>query len=147
MHVRQQIINALMTAVTGLPLTASRVQFAPVHALTVLPALSVLWVDESVWDTDLGDGTGPVETRSVQLTVTGAVMDALDAGASLSEIKDAVRDAVMANSALRALVFLIEYRGSAPAFTGELQLPAGTVAIAFGALYRVKSGYPETVIP
>lgn len=147
MHVRQQIVQAVMAALADLPLTGARVHFAPAYALMSLPALSVLWGDEDVVAVDSGDGTGPVETRSLAITVTGKAMDDLDAGAVLNDIAADVETAMNADEDLADLLMLLEYRGADLDFTGELQQPAGQVEMKFQATYRVKAGSPETVVP
>lgn len=143
-HARQQILDAVVTAVTGLPLTGSNVHLAPVHALRTLPALSVLPGDEEV--IERAAGTTPLELRSFQVKVTAGVMDELGMVTTLNDIAAGIEAAVLKNAALLALVSLIEYVGATPDFSGELQQPTGTIETAFRAEYWVETGAPETVV-
>ena len=146
MHVREQIMSAVVAAITGLPTTGARVLYDAAYAITDLPALAVMWSEDDTEDVDGGLGDGPVATRALKFNVTGRAKIGDGVPSVLGTIAAEVEIAVMTSAAVAALVHLIEYTSSTIAVSTELEQPAGEVSVGFSALYRVKIDDPETVI-
>lgn len=154
-HARQQIREAVATAVTGLGLTGSRVHDSRVHPLEAdgLPALLVYSLRERV--DDGMDILGDAEFRVLEVTIEAharAVQGTLDN--TLDTICAQVEAALVASiesgasGAVGELVKAAESR----LLTTEIVLeagaeqPTGTATMTWSLLYRVNRADPTTII-
>lgn len=145
-HARQQIRDAVVTAVTGLATTGSNVFRTRVHPLEeqMLPALLVYTLDETSEPDAMGSSRGL--DRSLRVAVEVAVQQLADIDNTMDTIAAEVETAIAANTGLAALVRDISLDSTTIVRSGEGEQRALGMQMAFTALYRTRRGAPETLI-
>jgi hypothetical protein len=142
-HVRAQIRDAVVTAVTGLGATVTKSRFFPNDA-SALPVFLVYTVNESV---DVGQGSGAatmMRTLSVVIDASAqaaesALDDALDAFAV--SIETAVGGNTFSGLALETRLVSTEMNTST-----DGNKPLGTVRLMFDVIYRTIRTNPSTTV-
>lgn len=142
MHARRSIREAVAAALTGLATTGSRVFQSRMRPQESLPALLVATNGEEI-EQDLGT----VQTRALDIDVTGVALAASGVDDTLDAIAEEVEVAMQAAGTLGGLV-------SAPpvltairtAFDDSLEQPAGEVSLTFRCLYFTQAGAPGTTL-
>ena len=146
-HVRQQIREALVIALTGLPTTASRVFVNRAKALATsdLPGLVVRVMDEDLSDLTL-DWPPIVERRvRVELEVLAggpAAADTLDT--ALEEIESALASSIVASDLGGLLKSPIALSGVAVQFDDDTNPIIGSLIANYIATYHAAADAPGT---
>lgn len=145
-HARQQVRDAVVTALGGLTTTGTRVYSGRVHPLhrTRLPALLVYSLEESVAEDSAVMGLDQLRTLVVAVeAITEANADLDD---SIDTICAEVETAIHADVTLGGVTKWIEYTGVEIELEEGLQKPIGSARMTFRAEYRVDATDPETLI-
>ena len=150
-HARQQIRDAVVTAVTGLSTTGARVYPSRVHPLAkdFAPSLLVYTGDEEI--EAHGQGRPVSLMRSLEVIVDGRAGD-VDA-AAMEQKLDAIANDVEAalgvatgTAPLGGLVLNMQITGIEVERDGEGDRPMGAVRLAYSILYRTADAAPGTII-
>jgi len=137
-HARQQIREAVATAVTGLTTTGSAVYETRVYAFDVVPCLAVYTPSEEVWETDQAMGSDSnKQTRALSVVVEARTKKATLFDDQLDTICAEVEAAVMGDGSLAALVKAVDYVGVDIEYDSESEQPTAAAAIRWRVLYRV----------
>lgn len=139
----EQIINAIVTAVTGLTTTGANVQRGQVynHEETKLPALAVMMGDDlfaEEYQTDLVDWELTVLIESTASVAASYTTQSSLIDQVLNQIRKEVHAAVMADHK-QGLSFVIDtdaIGASKPELSGEGALPIGSQILTFIVRYR-----------
>lgn len=149
-HVRTQIRDAVVTAVTSLTTTGANVFKArpeekPLQA-SELPALIVYTDDESDEAGTL-QRTGRRIIRTMRLKVRGYAKSTGDLDATLDTIDKEVETAIDGSSSVRALCkeLYVESVQKAPQ-EAEGEKPVGMVEIAYFVEYHTAQGSPDAAL-
>lgn len=145
-HARQQIRDAVVTTVTGLALTASRVHSGRVYPIDRLrlPALSVFSLQESVQDE--GGQTGLKQIRELTIAIEVMVEKTSSLDDEIDSVCEQVEVALHADTTLGGLTKWIEYTGVDISLEDGGEKPIGTAQMTFVALYSVDAQAPGTII-
>lgn len=145
-HGRQQIRDAAVSAVTGLPITGSNVYSGRAYRKVKLPCLSVYTPTEAASPgEDLVMGSTKQE-RTLVLEIVATAKKRADIDDYLDDICADVEAAIAADATLAGLVKTIAYVGTEIELTGELEDDAGNAAMRWEVVYRVDQADPETII-
>jgi hypothetical protein len=145
-HARQQIRDAVVTAVTGLATTGSNVFRTRIHPLDQqsLPALLVYTLEEASEADAMGASRSLL--RSLRVAIDAVVQQVTDLDDLLDDIAAEVETAVDSNAALNGLVRDITLDSSSITKSGEGEQSALGLRLVFTALYRTRRSAPETLI-
>ena len=145
-HVRQSLRSAVVTAVTGLTTTGSRVYTAKVYPVqaTEMPCLQVNTTAE---DANPQDITLPgIVERRVTVEVVGMARDTSTLANTLDTIAEEVEAALGAGVSVSGKTIEMAYEGADVIFSGELDQPVGTVSMRFAATLYTTSNAPGTLV-
>ena len=146
-HYREQIRKAVITAVTGLTTTATRVKSAPLYNFpdNMSPTLAV-WARTAQPDYEQGQlQASPL--WQVEIVVEGYVKEYTGLMDTLDDIASEVETAIYANAALKALVNnYIECGNQQIDVDTEGNEPVGKIEIVFNMYYHAQEGAPDTKI-
>lgn len=141
-HVRKQIRDAVVTALTGLTTTGPRIHDSRIYELRTLPALVVYATDETVEPSDL---SGKLD-RELTVMIEGyakaiaSVEDTIDLIAKEIEIAmDA--DLTFGGLALHAILDSTEID-----LSGEGEKPLAVINMNYKILYRTAKGSPDVSV-
>lgn len=139
-HARQQIRDAIVTALTGAGLTtySSRAYSSP-----SLPSVNVTNGPESV---EIDTMTNGNQSRTFQINVDLMVEAASDVDDAADTQSVIVEKTVLTDSATLALVKWIELTSVEFELSGEGDKPILMASHTFDALYRVNESDPEVII-
>lgn len=143
-HYREQIRKAVVTAVTGLTTTSTRVKSAPVYNLAdnMSPTLAV-WARQSTPDYEAGQ-LQQAPLWQVEIIVEGYVKQFTDLLDTLDDIASEVETAVYSDSALGALCNdYIELGEQIIELDVEGNEPLGKIQIIFNIYYHAQEGAPD----
>lgn len=144
-HVRDQLADAVETAVTGLATTASNVfrQRSIERTLqpSEMPALRIYKLGDQA--TSLGITSTPLYERSTQIRIEAVA----EATSSLDTVLDAigaeVETALGAVLTIGASKLILFYRGASFSESAEGQRPTGVLAMQFETTLYTNHGAPE----
>lgn len=148
MHRRATVRGAIVTAITGLASTGSRVTVGRVYPDTVtgLPSLSVVTGSETVDDEEaiMVPATAAMWPQSrvceFEIEIRAADDDEAD------QVSLEVETALNADETLGGEVNRIEYAGSPePERSGEVESPIMIRILAYEAIYRVNARDPQAL--
>ena len=146
-HYREQIRKAVITAVTGLTTTSTRVKSGPVYNLAdnTDPTLAV-WTRLSVPDYERGQ-LQQAPLWMVEVTIEGYVKIHDDLQDTLDDIASEVETAIYSNSALLALCNNYIAMGEQSI---EIDLdgdkPLGKIEMIFNVYYHAAEGSPDVKV-
>jgi hypothetical protein len=146
-HLRQQIREAVATAITGLPTSGARVFQARAYPLerADLPGLLVTTSTEATETISLGPPRSQIRTLRVQITAlaraTSNVDDTLDTMAK--EIETAL---AMPCAALAGLVKNISLTDTATELAGTGDRPLARSVLTFDAVYMTAENAPDLAL-
>lgn len=145
-HVRQSLRSAVVTAVTGLTTTGSRVYTAKVYPAqsTEMPCLQVNTTLEEAVPQDI-NLPGIVERR-VTVEVVGMARDTATLADTLDTIAGEVETALGSGVSVSGTTIELAYQGADIIFSGELDQPVGTVSLRFAATLYTTSNAPGTLV-
>ena len=142
-HARKQIRDQLMTTLTGLTTTESRVFNSRVYDHDALPCISVYTLSE-----ELGEESQNKQFRmlNVMVEVRAKAADSLED--DLDKIGAEIEDAIFANgdTTLSNTCKDFDYDGLDIELSGEAEQPFGLMTMRFMAMYRVNKTDVETII-
>ena len=142
-HARKQIRDQLMTTLTGLTTTESRVFNSRVYDHDALPCISVYTLSE-----ELGEESQNKQFRmlNVMVEVRAKATDSLED--DLDKIGAEIEDAIFANgdTTLSNTCKDFDYDGLDIELSGEAEQPFGLMTMRFMAMYRVNKTDVETII-
>lgn len=144
-HVRQQIREALVTALTGLTTTAARVY--PFRGVPLadakLPCLLVNTDEESV---EAGGISAPFRLeRNLTVRVRGLAKQVDNLDDKLDTIAAEVETA-LGNTTLGGLVKMLSLSGVNISRDDDGERPVGEVEMVFSAVYVTAANAPESII-
>lgn len=144
MHARQQLRDAVVTAVTGLALTGSRVYTARVYPAqdSELPHLEVNTVDESASDVLLD---GSIE-RQVTLEITARARATAALANTLDAIAEQVETTLGASINVNGKDVDLAYTGASIQFSGDADQPIGTASLTYRATLYTAANAPGTLL-
>lgn len=141
-HARQQIREAVATAVTGLATTGARVYQSRLHALrdSNLPCLMVNTDDEDVsedFDTS---------ARTLRIKIAGVAKASANLDDTLDQMALEVETAVKNGVTVTGKVLTLELKSISVEMVDSLDKPAGLIALEFDVQYSIVTGAPGTLI-
>ena len=147
-HGRDQVVDAVITQVTGLTTTGSNVVDSPVYPFSTLPALAVYpGEEEIVADTRT---LGKRVVRRLEVKIEGRAKEHSEADPSLRTVLGTicaeVEAAIADDESLAGLVRSIELAGTETEFSGEEEQPVGKVTMTWVADYATTTDDPTTVL-
>lgn len=143
-HIRKQIRDALVTAVTGLTTTGSRVYRSRVYPLESgkLPGLCVYTKSEEVTNATL---TRPrTQTRQLEASVEAYLMANTNFDDTLDTIAVEIEEAIYSNAALNALVKQINITGFEADYSGDGEKVVGVGNFNVQIIYSARENDIET---
>lgn len=143
-HIRKKIRDALVTAVTGLTTTGSRVYRSRVYPLESgkLPGLCVYTKSEEVTNATL---TRPrTQTRQLEASVEAYLMANTNFDDTLDTIAVEIEEAIYSNSALNALVKQINITGFEADYSGDGEKVVGVGNFNVQIIYSARENDIET---
>ncbi len=144
LHVRQQILDAATTALTGLASTGANVFQGRVYPLedTELPGLLVYWDGET---SSLATIHGPgVMQRDLQLVVEVVAKSLSGLDAAMNQVCKEVEIALSGPPAgLLAMAQTVILTDSTPDRRGNAERPAGSVKMTFAVEYFTQQNAPD----
>ncbi|MBT4292879.1 hypothetical protein HOD41_09335 [bacterium] len=143
-HARQQIRDAIIMQVTGLPTTGANVYQSRVRVFDTLPCLNVLTISEDL-DADNSQMRG-IQARELQIDIEVRIKSPLNLDDSLDTIAVEIESAIADDSTLGGLVKFIELQGTEIEFDDDLEQPVGQMTMRWLCLYLIDSGNPELII-
>lgn len=145
-HGRQQVRDAVVTAVTGLTTTGTRVYSGRVFPLSRLrlPALFVYSLEEEVVEEQGVMGLEQLRKLTVAVEVLTEANESLDD--AVDQICAEVEIAIHADTTLGGVSKWIEYTGVEITLEDGGQKAVGSAQMTFAAEYRVDAVDPETLI-
>lgn len=142
-HVRKQIRDAAVTALTGLTTTGARVKNNPVYPLQEadLPGLRVFTRNESSEPIELG--VARTRERTLDLFVEGCVKSISGYGDTVDLICKEVEIALDANNGLGGLCKYIEPSSFVEDQDGTSEKPIAIGRMLFKVVYNTQKGSPD----
>ena len=142
-HARQQIRDQLITTLTGLSTTGSRVYNSRVYNHDALPCLTVYTLSE-----ELGEESANKQFRLLSVMVEARAKAAADLEDTLDTIGVEVEDAIFSggDTTLSGKCKDFDYEGLDIELSGEAEQPFGLMTMRFLAIYRVDKADVETLI-
>lgn len=145
-HVRRQIIDQLVTTVTGLTTTGANVKASRVYPVqgSELPALVVYATEETVLE---DQSTLDIDYRSLSVVIEGYAEGetGADVDDTLDLIASEVETAVLADLDVNALAVSIRLTGTSIEMRGDGDQATASIQIEFTVNYRTTIGAPDTV--
>lgn len=145
-HIRKQLRDAVVSAVTGLTTTGSRVYTAKVYPVSQaeMPCLVVNAIE------DVGQPEGlslpGILGRQVTIEVLGMARATSALADELDAIAEEVETALGVGVTVSGTTIALDYVGANLQFSGEADQPIGTVATRFTALVYTLSNAPGTLV-
>jgi hypothetical protein len=138
-HGRQQVRDALVTALTGLVTTGTAVYSGRVYPHDTLPSLAVFTLREEVNEEDH-------RTRTVFLQVEARTQATADLDDAIDAICVEVEVAISADDTLGGKALCVFPPETEIELSGEAEKPIAQATMTFPAMYRVAFTDPETLI-
>ena len=144
-HVREGIRKAIVTAVTGLTTTSTRVFSGITYDLADkdLPALIVEVAYDPETVSEEQDEMGPDEIRALPVRITGRAKTKTTILDTLDDIAEQVETAVTGNAPLAALVVDMRLESTQVELSEGAELPVGSVTMEWVAHYLVDRTAPS----
>lgn len=146
MHVRQQLRDAIVAAVTGLALTGSRVYTARVYPAndSELPHLEINTVDEEA-DTVSIHGPAVVE-RIVSIEISARARATSTLAATLDTMAEQIEAALGSTLTVSAKQIPLNYQGASIQFSGDADQPIGAAVLRYQAILYTAANAPGTLV-
>jgi hypothetical protein len=143
-HLRQQIVDAIATTVTGLATTSTRVFKERVYALEAsnLPGILIEDGAEQLMSTTLS--TPRTFVREMRVNVIGAAASVSTLGATLNQIAKEVEIAMaMPVSALAGKAKASRLATISKQMSGDGSQPLGTITLGYDVTYITAENSPD----
>jgi len=141
-HARQQIRAQLVTTLTGLTSTGSRVFDRPIFAYDVLPALTV-YADRDTVDDDLSSKTR--NWHNLQLRVEARAKAKAGVEDVIDTICAEIETAISADTTLNGKVLDVYLEDTQIEYSAEQDKPNALATLTLKAAYRIAPGAPNTI--
>lgn len=143
MHARQQIREAIATAITGLTTTGANVFQSRVYPLqtSVLPGLIIYTTEE---ETEEFNGTKTI--RNLAVVIEGYAKATNDVDDTLDTIAEEVETAIFADPKIGGRCKLGMIQGTEITLSSEAEKPLGKIEMTFGFTYYVDGASPGTIL-
>ena len=146
-HVRQQIRDAVVTALTGLTTTETRVSSTPVYAAHDLPGLEVATPSEETIDDDRATfGSPGVSYRALTVTVSAYARGTANVANTVDTILKEVEVAMAADRTLDGTAEDSYYTEAEFEQSGDGEQPVVKGTATYLVHYRVADNDPETLV-
>ncbi|MDQ2084764.1 hypothetical protein RA307_31685 [Xanthobacteraceae bacterium Astr-EGSB] len=146
MHARQQLREAVKTAVTGLPITGTHVETGRTRPLPEgHPQTLLVYTKPENSDVD-AQGEDATLMRDLRLVVEIRVTAAEPPDDELDLIATDVEAALATNAAVLAMVREITLIRSDPQVTAEGASHIGRLALEYRVVYRTRESDPTTIV-
>lgn len=143
-HVRKQIRDAVVTALTGLPITGTSVYAGRAYPIPAAPSLVVMtWPDDPL-DVQEESEAGCIRAHALTIEVHGHFSNGDDD--NLDQIAVEVEEAIYADTTLGGLVQYIEPGVQDAGRDADGQKMAGVVIMQWRAIYLAAEGSPEVAL-
>ncbi len=149
-HARASVRQAIVTALTGLTTTGSRVGGRLLHtaAPAATPCLSVIVAGSpETWSGAMMHENGSVEARDLPVTIEGRIYALTGYEDTLDTIAAEVETALQGNAALAALCSEVRLISTQVEIDGEGEKPVGLLTMEWLVTYRVNRTAPTTAQP
>lgn len=145
-HVRRQIRDAVVTALTGLSSTGARVSATRkyTHGKASLPALAVYTLDEESESETLG--TAGLLARSLRLVVTGYARASNSVEDTLDQIAAEVEAALAGEPTLGGLAKRSTLIGTEIEIEEQAEQPIGSIRLIWRVDYLTAADAPQTAL-
>jgi len=141
-HVRQQVVNAVVTALTGLSTTGAEVANRRTYPQGTTPALNVYWSGD-VPDYEQGK-LGSVPLHGLEVHVEGITK--VGAETQANTIAEEVETALYADQTLGGIAVGIEIGEAVIEDDGEGETEVLVIDISYQIFYRAAEGVPGTAV-
>lgn len=141
-HVRKQIRDAFVTAVTGLATTGDNVLRGRFQPLVDLPGLRITTGDESIDDAVISD---PILDRSLDIVVEVGVKSAADADDTIDQVVLELEEAIAADVTLGGKASTVRVSSITREDDGSAEQDAVLATITFRARYFTHFTTPDTL--
>ena len=143
-HVRKQIRDAVVTAVTGLTTTGNNVSASRVYPVeqSKLPHILVYTTDEAI---SLEGGTLDAPMRGLTVRISGIAEDNSTLDDTLDQIAAEVEAAIGADVTQGGLSISTDLSETSIELQGESEKKVGIINLDYLIQYRTPFGDPETV--
>ena len=145
-HVRQQIRDRIITVVTGLSTTGSRVYNTRLYTLLPADNLPALLVYTQSEDNERDFGSPSTYRRNCMVSIEGVAMGNTTIENTLDTIAAEVEDAIGADPTLNSKAIEISLTNTEIEFTSESEQPIGMVRLNFNVLYFTRATNSQTTI-
>lgn len=142
-HIRQSIRDAVVTALTGLTTTATRVERSRVYDVASLPSLSIYTLEDALEEDS--ETFSDDQFRRIALTVEARAKATANVDTTLDTIDSEVSVALYGDAALALLIKDIRWTGASIEFEQQEQ-PIGLNTITFDILYRTDATNPTAAL-
>lgn len=145
-HARQQIRDAVVTALTGLTTTATRVYPSRIYPFqaSALPGLAIYTQNETIEPAAMGR---PAKLRhELEIVVEAYVKATADFDDTVDTIAGEVETAIAADATLQSLVKLVLPVDATIEFTKEGDQPVAVATMTYRALFFTNEGTPGTIV-
>lgn len=147
-HVRTQIRDRVVTILTGLTTTGSRVYQSRVHPMTeiTMPGICVYCPEEKTLEE-----TSDFLTKELSIVIDGYVSGS-DFDDDIDKIQAEVEDALYddynstTDRFFNGLVLGLNYTNSESQHNGDAQVEHGTIKMVYTAFYTITRGQPEIAL-
>ena len=141
-HARQQIRAQLVTTLTGLTSTGSRVYDRPIFAYDVLPALTI-YADRDTVNEDLSSKTK--NWHNLQLRVEARAKSKDGVEDVIATICAEIETAIFADTTLNSKVVEVDLEDTQIEYSAEQDQPIALATLTLTAVYRIAPGAPNTL--
>lgn len=140
-HARQQIRDAIVSALTGAGMTAYS---SRAYSVPSTPSVNVTTGSEDAEIDTIGTGD-QLRTLTIMIDLMVAAAENVDDAADTQAVT--IEKTILGDSSTLALVKWIEYRGIESELSGEGDKAILVLSHAFEMQYRVNELDPEVIIP
>lgn len=145
-HARQQLRDAVGTAVSGLTTTGANVYTGRVYPLQS-DELPCLWVNTVAEDAEAQTiDFDAVLLRTVTVEIRGQARAVSDIADVLDNIAEEVETALAGTVSVGGKSVALEYAGAQIDFSGDIDQPVGTVAMRWTAQLFTLASAPGTLV-
>lgn len=146
MHVRQQLRDAIVTALTGLATTGARVYTARVYPAqdSELPHLEINTVDEQA--DQIGLHAPGITERQVSIEITARARGISGLANTLDDISAEVETVLSGAITVSGELVPLAYQGASIQFSGDADQPIGSAALRYQATLYTASNAPGTLV-
>ena len=141
-HARQQIREQLVTTLTGLTSTASRVYDTRIYTYDQLPCLTV-YADRDIIDEELSTRTTQLHELQIRIEARAKAKDGVEN--AIDTICAEIHTAIYADTTLNAKVVKVRLEETNIEYSVEQDQPIAMATLTLNAVYRIAPSDPTTL--